>query len=462
MYASTYNSVIPMDSGEAVLFNSLSGALFVLDRRIASAIGRGDCGSVDNSILQYLKKDNILYDSIDDEKAHVSFTAEMVKKSQESERIRYHVVPTLGCNISCSYCDRGGDRDSMSASQAAKVIEAIEYVEELTSGSHAPLLILDGGEPLSLQEEVRESCSTLLDLADERDFHVAFRTNGVTLSEYAADLTQYYVEYVDVPVDGTKSYHDRRRRSQKGGTFDDIVTGIETALDCGLQVNLRLQVSSHNLMEAPAMAEFIMDKTWHLARNFRALLCPLEDFSCYGFRTCRPDYSILKDVLELYQAHAAMELFTLTGFFEISSLLYLLESGVSLRPRLSPCDAGKALYCFDPYNTIYPCVAACMMRTSPVGMYQPEMTVFPALDQWRTRSVFTVDSCLSCPFCFVCGGGCTLQATTHGAVTKPQCRPVDTALQLACAEYLSENRARESSFIYFDNIFIPKKEITFP
>jgi uncharacterized protein len=454
MYVSKYNMFFEISKDTTVLFNSLSGALFVLDHDTAAALRAGDVFSE----VDLLKKDKCIYETEQEEIQSIKKVFQDGEKAREKEGAVYHVVPTYTCNVSCSYCPHP---DSESTSLSAHLIEnlfgAVDSLEKAHPSQSPSSIVLDGGEPLSLDKKTVHAVRHILDMADERDMKIAVRTNGVTLDHYAEDLAQFYMDCIKVPVDGVQHIHDRYR-TDDGGTFDRIEQGIDTALDCGLSIHLRVRVNKDTVSMLPQMADFILEKGWNLTRNFTAFLHPLTDMSCYGYRSCAPDYAMLKDIFELYQTHDTMELFVLSGFPEISSFLYLLEGGMSLRPRFSSCDAGSNMFSFDPYGTIYPCIVACMKRIHPIGRYSPGFERFKTWELWEDRNVTAIPSCVNCAHCFLCGGGCTLQALDHHGKVPP-CKPVDEALRLACTEYLREDRAKESAFIHFSNILIPETYI---
>ena len=65
-------------------------------------------------------------------------------------------------------------------------------------------------------------------------------TNGYDFVHFVDMLKKVKVKEMQFTLDGTKPVHDARRgTANRKGTFDQVVAGIEAAVNNGIPVNLR-------------------------------------------------------------------------------------------------------------------------------------------------------------------------------------------------------------------------------
>lgn len=157
---------------------------------------------------------------------------------------------THRCNLSCVYCHREGvnyrPRDEMTP-------EEIGRITSILAKHGVSKVKLTGGEPL-IRSDVREIVSEIA--AIEGIMEVSMTTNGVHLSEYAKGLKEAGLRRVNVSLDTLKEgvFSELTR----GGKLEDVLRGIESALDVGLKpVKLNMVVMKGiNEGEINEMLEF--------------------------------------------------------------------------------------------------------------------------------------------------------------------------------------------------------------
>jgi cyclic pyranopterin phosphate synthase len=138
------------------------------------------------------------------------------------------------CNFRCPYCmpkeTYGESYRFLSSSERLQFAE-ITRLAGLFTQLGVRKLRLTGGEPL-LRAGLEELIGDLAALPDVED--VALTTNGVLLARHAAELRAQGLRRITVSLDSLDEAVFRRM-SGGFGSPDDVLTGIEAALQAGLQ-----------------------------------------------------------------------------------------------------------------------------------------------------------------------------------------------------------------------------------
>lgn len=157
----------------------------------------------------------------------------------------YTVLTTTACNARCPYCY---EKDYARATMDRRTAEAVaDYIEGDAAGKKVSLRWF-GGEPL---------CNTMpIDLVSERlrtanfaySSHIA--TNGYLISgeivERAVDL--WHLRRAQITLDGTEEAYNRCKGyvNAQGSPFRQVLANIDTLLDAGVKVDIRLNLSEEN------------------------------------------------------------------------------------------------------------------------------------------------------------------------------------------------------------------------
>jgi uncharacterized protein len=342
------------------------------------------------------------------------------------------VVPTFGCNLSCTYCYQELFDPEGAGLIAPEAIEAFfAWVDRHhLGGPLKPYLTLFGGEPLRDTPAHRDRIGRFLDGARARGMKVAVVTNGHDLAAFVPTLAAGPVKEVQVTLDGPRDLHDARRPHKDGsGTFDRIVAGVDALIGAGVPVNLRVVADKENLPHLPELARFAAARGWldlpasrwktQVGRNY-------ELFGCAS----RQDRDALFDrvelwarYLELAEAHPELRRFHAPRFHGVG---HLAGAGELPPPNFDACPATKTEWAFSPDGGVFGCTATVGHPAHRLGTFYPE----PARDEaaiarWSGRSTLTIPGCEGCELKPVCGGGCGAVAWHRtGSAVETDCRPV--------------------------------------
>jgi uncharacterized protein len=353
------------------------------------------------------------------------------------------VVPSFGCNLSCTYCYQElfepASRGLISPQHVAALFSYLDRFH--VAEEPKPYLTLFGGEPLVDTRAHRDRLERILAGAAERGLEVAVVTNGHDLTAFVPALAAAPVREVQVTLDGPPAVHDARRPHASGaGSFDRVVSGLESALAAGLAINLRVVVDRENLPSLPALAALAEQRGWLALPESRFKTQVGRNYELFGCASRqRPEQ--LFDRLELWTQYAALadEHPVLRRFHRprFHGLRQLAETGTFPVPSFDACPAVKKEWAFAPDGAIYGCTATVGHPDHRLGRYAPQVERDEAaIARLRGRSTLTMSGCRGCALAPVCGGGCAaLAAREKGDPLAPDCRPVRELLGLGAAYY---------------------------
>jgi uncharacterized protein len=353
------------------------------------------------------------------------------------------VVPTLGCNLACTYCYQAPFEAEGTGLIDESTLEALfRYVDRFHAHEvPKPYFTLFGGEPLIDRSHNRARIQALLDGARARNLEVAVVTNGYDLGAFVDLLARGPIREVQVTLDGPEAVHDARRRHVTGaGTFQRVVAGIEAALASSLPLNLRVVVDQDNLESLVELARLARDKGWLGLGEHRFKTQVGRNYELFGCAAGQQRERLL-DRLELWTRFAALAHdFPELGHFyrpRFHGIRHLSETGEFPPPNFDACPATKQEWAFGPDGYLYGCTATVGHPEFRLGTYAPEIhRDEAAISRFRDRNVFTIPACTRCDLAPVCGGGCgALAWRAHGETLAPDCRPARELLALGVTYY---------------------------
>ena len=138
------------------------------------------------------------------------------------------VSVTDRCNLRCVYCM---PLQGVRFAPRSELLQLEEIREVVRAGVSLGIrsVRLTGGEPL-LRDGIVELVEMLSRLRDLED--LSMTTNGVLLTRYAKPLAQAGLRRVNISLDTL--HRGRFQEITRFGTLDDVLSGLETALEVGL------------------------------------------------------------------------------------------------------------------------------------------------------------------------------------------------------------------------------------
>ena len=421
------------DSEDYFIVNPLSKNADILDSETAGALLNGDLPNREELIEK-----GYLVDPAEEDKLFKSEYLDFLD-SREDEEVQIFYVPTYACNFNCSYCYQEGYVNEKPLDPEAVIRAFFEYVDSEFAGRRKYITVF-GGEPLLPDSNTRKKIELIIDEANKRGLSLAFVTNGYSLTDYIPLLKTASIREIQITLDGPADIHNNRRPLHGGkGTFNEIVAGIDAALEAGLPVNLRAVMDRENMPSLPELAAFAVKKGWSTSPLFKTQLG-----RNYELHYCQKGASKLYDRLSMYE-----ELYDLIRENPVvlefhrpaySISRFLFDNGEMPEPLFDSCPGCKTEWAFDYSGNIFSCTATVGKPGESLGTFYPEKTLKEdAVAEWQERDVTSIPECRSCEMRLACGGGCASAAKNRsGKILSPDCRPVDGLISLGLPLYFNE------------------------
>ncbi|GAB3874207.1 GTP 3',8-cyclase MoaA [Kibdelosporangium lantanae] len=132
------------------------------------------------------------------------------------------------CNLRCQYC-MPEEEYAWLPRRDLLTFEEIERITEIFVSVGVDKVRLTGGEPL-LRRDLPDLVRRLTGVPGVKD--LAMTTNGVLLARHAESLREAGLHRLTVSLDTLRP--DRFTRMTRRGTFDEVLTGINSAVATGL------------------------------------------------------------------------------------------------------------------------------------------------------------------------------------------------------------------------------------
>lgn len=250
---SVYNALFEND-GEYVVFNTLSGALVVLDEAGVAALGGSQVEPAPqgepalqvepapqegSDLLGQLAEAGLLVPDDFDERAwmYEHYLEDMACTDYLSIRL----APTLACNLRCLYCYESHDPIRMHDDVADGIMRFIQRRWDAYR-----FVDLDvswyGGEPTLEMDRIESLTSRMQEWCAERgvSYRAAIVTNASLITDDVAErLAKAGVSMAMPTLDGLQSHHDERRvAANGGGSFEQTMRGIRAMQRAGIYVGV--------------------------------------------------------------------------------------------------------------------------------------------------------------------------------------------------------------------------------
>lgn len=400
MKYSQYNTLIPFENGNSILYNATSDNFVVLTSNAANEIKSHTANEI--------KEGNIsLYKQLENAKAIIDDNVDeaFILKKKIDERVndktfyQLFVNPTLDCNFRCWYCYEKHQKGSiMSDNTLAAVKKHIGYVFETQKELQAFHLNFFGGEPLLGYKKVvyplinycKNKCKE-----HNTQLQLQFTTNGYLINEkILADLKECYVDF-QITLDGGKEHHDKTRFLSNGkGSFNAITQNIALIAQHHKHVCLRINFTADNIESVTTIKDFL-----------GSIPDDKRDYISIDFQRVWQDIDQAKNDNTDEKAASFIE-----GFKQLG---YNVSSYNTPQSALHLCYGDRNNQVLVNYDgKIFKCTARDFTEQNALGRLLHNGTIEwkSNLLQERQKSKFNHAACHKCNIAPLCGGSCTQHA----------------------------------------------------
>jgi uncharacterized protein len=432
MRASRYNLILPLnDQDDYAAFNTLSGAIAVVDREMADLLNDLDSGETaipDEDSLAELRSVGFLVDDETDELR--IFDVQYNTRKYNVQELWFTLMMTYACNLACTYCYQGaGDLlppERITDEKAGAVVTFIKGYT-LQSGCRDLAVLLCGGEPLlnfrvglRIIDEIYSWTRTT-----GISFGTGLVTNGTLFDRHVAQQMARYPQRVSqITLDGPRHVHDSRRGYRSGrGSYDDIVRALGVCLEFGIDnVLLRIDVDKDNVGEMQGLFDDLKGRgLGRIPLAFGPIQPKTDTCRSYSHR-CIGGEEARKLIVPLWES--AIE----QGF----------HVPLKPHPMFVYCGAQSNFsFMIDPKLHLYKCsnyIGRPEFRIASIGTDGSLTDLRFEYFNWMSRSPLAMEACRQCKVLPLCGGGCAGMAhTERGTIHREYCGDV---------KYLIENQVR--------------------
>lgn len=340
---------------------------------------------------------------------------EIIKENKESDEsdtedyMYYNIQTSAYCQLDCDYCGQIHERRNISEDIIDKVVDRIK--SRYTKEKKRIEIGWFGGEPLLALKEMRIINRKVKQFAEEKGIKYFSRltTNGIALNldVYKEMITDFNANRIEITIDGTAEYHDRRRYTKgKKSSFDIIFKNMVEAVNHKIEnqdkcmISIRCNVDQRNfdgvkpLLNKLAQLK-LQDHVFFYVAQIRswAQNKANRDLSMEEFGDRMIDY-----------------------YLEMRKLGFKVSGVLPGRRKMQSCVATSK-YCemYDAYGNIFDCT-----ETSYTPIYENTELVLGNINKVHNKEVKrsslldfnskmnngAYKMCMECKFFPLCAGGC--------------------------------------------------------
>lgn len=420
---SSYTVPVKLKSTEDkyMLIHGYTGAMDVVSSSLLAIIKEADTKDLDLATIQLLLRRGYLTTKTKEEEyAYVARMANALQRKYEILYSTFTWAVTYNCNFRCPYCFEnrerkdGDTRITFSKDQVDIAYQAMSFIEPRRE-LHNNVITLYGGEPL-LSENL-DVVKYIVEEGNKRGYRFVAITNGYEMDSYLDLLAEDKIYKLQITIDGTKDFHNKRRIHKDGvSTFDKIIKNIKLALERGIRISARMNVDKKNINIFEELRDYfktlryfdfpkfdlypsIIINNDNIKEEEGEHLDIIDDAKCFldSFEYLTPhikEYSVYQNIYNSLQNKCALHLKSVN------------------------CAAQVNGFVLDALGGIYPCWETLGERGALLGTYNKFHIKWneKIRKEWKCNNVSDRITCMHCRYALLCGGSCVHHHDTKHCV----------------------------------------------
>lgn len=392
------------ESQYRLLYSTRSNSVFIANESTWKQLYSGHIDRLPEDFIRQLYDRKIITDEGENELD--SILQENEDSVLNMEELYEVIQPTALCQMGCHYCGQTHSNRLLSQDDQEAVLKRIR--NKLQAGSYRSLRIgWFGSEPLAGLAVIRTLSPKLIQLAAEFGctYGAKIVTNGLSLNkDTALELEKSHkVDSVEITLDGTEEFHDRRRILKTGKStfkkiFDNLLS-IASSAEISFRIIIRCNVDQDNIEGVSPLIELLAEHNLQRRLSFY----PVSVYS-WG------NDAHLKSIPP--ESYGQQEL---AWFRQMTELGF--EIGLMPQRRPIVCMAvHKDSELIDAYGNVFNCTEVSYVPAyGEPNKYSIGTVSTPAASASRPFEDFNKKvrsgefQCYQCPMLPVCGGGCPKQ-----------------------------------------------------
>jgi uncharacterized protein len=266
MKESRYNTILDIDDEKSLLYNTQTRKYLVFDnsekllaKNLLKNLNRDKFELKEaEHIKEMIKIGAVVADELD-EINKLNFLYNKQKFQQDT--VTLVIQTTLNCNFRCVYCYEDHKNEKLTDEVSTKIIN---LVKDKCKKARKLKIAWFGGEPMlefhrivKLTEKFKEICSE-----NNCEYEANMTSNGYLFNdENISMLNDLGIKNIQITLDGTKHYHDKKRPLLNGeGTFKKVIDNFIKLLEKNINLNLRINVDESNYLSISDLFDIIPEK----------------------------------------------------------------------------------------------------------------------------------------------------------------------------------------------------------
>ena len=261
---SPYVVIFPQNDKEELWYNMLTGELLLLEK---DEINDTD---IYIRLIKHWYYINIKFDPKTIADIVYQFVKKLLENNKSSKPDKYIVTSTYACNARCFYCYENTLKQKSMTDEMA--LEIAKYLVKKAQDKDNKINIgWFGGEPLCGANAIRIIVKHLTE--NNIQFKSSMITNGYLINEFPIKeiKREWNLISCQITLDGTKENYQKIKnfKNEDENAYEKVLSNIETLLENGVFVNIRLNVGKDNAEDL-----------------FKLTKCLVERFKEYGRLLC--------------------------------------------------------------------------------------------------------------------------------------------------------------------------------
>ena len=397
---SIFNVEENLGDSKMLVYNMLTQSYFIYD---SVELG-GEWKDISNhSFMKSLIDGKFLVSENFDEKEYI--LENFNKINQHNKELDIILVITTGCNMNCVYCyEEGVTICALTDEMLEKAISWMNFQINRNNVDFVKILLF-GGEPLLIPTRTLEimekinngvKCKILYSVA----------TNGINLNSTIAEkMYNQGLRSLQVPIDGPKEIHEKRRPLKKdfenGGNFYRILNNLREIEREKIETTIKINIDKENIdymdMVLSELENYNLKENTEIKFEAIALTnasTEKKGHYCnrYAYNSREPEMAIAYDT--------CIRLAEKRGF--------VLSKTIG---NITPCMySARNKFVINSDGRIYKCISAVGLDEFCIGnveSYEMSKQYYRNLMRIELSKI-----CLEkgCPYVPKCGGGCAYEA----------------------------------------------------
>lgn len=395
-YLSSRYNIVAERCGRHYVWNTLSGAVAVLDDEIERRLFSDEIDLLQDSVIQELAQNYIVIPDGFDEYEYVLKRARGILTEGTPTDLHVVIAPTLRCNYHCEYCFES-KRTSFSDMERSIAEETWRFVKEKIEGNcklgcfHVTWF---GGEPLLRLDIIRWLSSHFIEMCESRDviYRASLITNGRYLDADAVDvLIKDRIKRTQISLDGTEGLYCQVKHASKSDYYATI-SNVERAVQKGLPIVLRINIRNNDFSSAYKLADLFLGE---MSLDGMIKLYPafVSEGDVAGRKSLYADFVIGEKRFAQY----IFDRYSRKSYYNKLSFAHGVACSLS-------CENN---FCIGPKGELYKCEHHFGRENFIVGdIFSNNRARFAQEYEHVCYSSMQKETCKNCPIFPICLGGC--------------------------------------------------------